>query len=611
MESSTRSLDLSAALPTADEHVPDRLPPAIEESAASPGLRGLARRVRAVLPQGQTLPEAAWERRHRAMLWLLLAHAIVLPIYTLTRHYGIGHSLLHGAPIAVLALLGTFATTRRQRSAAVSLGLLTASALVVHSSGGVIEAHFHFFVMIVVLTLYEDWFPFLLAVAYVVLHHGAVGALDAGAVYNHAGAVHHPWKWAAIHGAFVAAAGIGCVVSWRLNEDVRAELPLAEEARRANQAKSEFLSRVSHELRTPLNAILGFAQLLEMEKLEPQQDDSVQRILKGGSHLLTLIDEVLEISAIEAGEVRISLEPVHVRCVVSEAFDLFAPLAAEREVQLEADLAAMEGRYVLADYQRLRQVLLNLLSNAIKYNRHGGRVDVSLESIRADRLRVAVADTGPGIAAEELPMLFSPFERLGAEQRGVEGTGLGLALSRGLVEAMGGTLAAESEVGVGTTFMVEMATAEPAPRIDETSHDLAGESSRNGSGHARTVLCVEDNPLNLELIEQVFARRSDYELVSAAQGNLGLELARQHRPDLVLLDVNLPDTSGQRVLQQLRLDPRTSDIPVIVLSADATRSQVDQMTALGAHAYLTKPIDVKLLLEVVDGALPAPSGELV
>ncbi len=575
--------------------------PASASPGSNPAPLGLLRRIRATLPQGQTLPNAAWARRHRAILGLLWVHALVLPVYSGTRGYDLFHALLHGAPIVVAAALATFGGSRRLKSSMVSLGLLSAAALLVHSSGGVIEAHFHFFVVIVVLTLYEDWMPFLLAVGYVVLHHGVAGVLDSNAVYNHPGAVAEPWKWAAIHGAFVFMAGVACVISWRLNEDVRSELWRAEEAQRANQAKTEFLSRVSHELRTPLNSILGFAQLLEMDELDANQADGVRRIRRGGAHLLSLIDEVLEISAIESGEMRISLEPVLVKAVVKEAVDLVAPLAAERSVRITSRVG--DG-YVLADYQRLKQVLLNLLSNSVKYNREGGAATVSMEA-QGDRMHIAVDDTGPGIPADQISRLFQPFERLGAAETSVDGTGLGLALSRGLVEAMQGSIDVDSEHGIGTRFSVELARADGPAMPDAATADEDVRPARAGHQPTARILCIEDNPSNLELIEQIFARRPDLELLTAVQGNLGLDLAQLHRPDVILLDVNLPDAPGDEVLRRLRDDSRTSDVPVIVLSADATRAQVKRMTELGAQAYLAKPIDVRTLLATIESNLDA------
>ncbi|MCA1706097.1 MAG: response regulator [Actinobacteria bacterium] len=267
-------------------------------------------------------------------------------------------------------------------------------------------------------------------------------------------------------------------------------------------------------------------------------------------------------------------------------------------------LAPSLERYVLADSQRLKQVLLNLLSNAIKYNRDGGSVCISATEAHDDGLRIAVRDTGWGIPQEQLPKLFSPFERLGADQTTVEGTGLGLALSHGLIEAMGGSLWVESEVGVGTQCYVELAaTEEPvgsqAPRI-RAKPTPPGDLDASVSC---SVLCVEDNPSNLKLIEEIFSLRPQIELLTAVQGNLGLELARQHLPDLILLDLNLPDVPGERVLDELRREAGTAHVPIVVLSADATEAQVKRLLARGADAYLTKPLDVPRLLEVLERTL--------
>ena len=376
-----------------------------------------------------------------------------------------------------------------------------------------------------------------------------------------------------------------------------------EEAERANRAKSEFLSRMSHELRTPLNAILGFGQLLEMDELTSKQRQSVEQILKGGRHLLNLINEVLEISRIEAGNVAISIEPVHAGTVLAEAVDLIRPLAAERAIDVVADPSGACDRHLQADNQKLKQVLLNLLSNAVKYNRQGGTVTVSCEEAPGDRFRFRVTDTGVGIPTELLGRLFMPFERLGADNGSVEGTGLGLALSKRLVEAMGGALEVASERGSGTTFTVELAlesgptTAQEAP---EETYAAAAADPPHGDSR---VLYIEDNASNLSLVEQILARRPGVKLLTAMNGRLGLDLARQHLPDLILLDLHLPGMPGDEVLRHLRTDPRTDDIPVAILSADATKGQVRRVLDAGAHAYLTKPLDVERFLDVVDEAL--------
>jgi PAS domain S-box-containing protein len=374
-----------------------------------------------------------------------------------------------------------------------------------------------------------------------------------------------------------------------------------EEAERANRAKSEFLSRMSHELRTPLNAILGFAQLLEMESSSPGQRESIEHILKGGRHLLDLINEVLDIARIEEGRLAISLEPVSVNEVVQESLDLVAPLAATQDVRLAGGAAGLPNRFVLADRQRLKQVLLNLLSNAVKYNRKGGLVSLSFEETPEGRLRIKVHDTGPGIAPEKLERVFTPFERLGAEQTGIEGTGLGLAFSKRLSEVMGGTLGLESAVGRGSTFWIELPqTDNPVDQVAQVGAPPPAVADPDASRNARVVLYIEDNLPNLDLIRRLIAHRPEVRVLPAMQGRLGLDLAREHQPALILLDLHLPDITGHEVLHRLRADPETRHIPVVVISADATPGQVDRLLAAGAQAYLTKPLDVKILLAVLE-----------
>jgi PAS domain S-box-containing protein len=374
------------------------------------------------------------------------------------------------------------------------------------------------------------------------------------------------------------------------------------EAVRANQAKSEFLSRMSHELRTPLNAILGFAQLLQMEVFEPQQQESVEQILKGGRHLLSMINEILDLTRLESGRLlAMSPEPVVVGEVVRECVDLITPMASEKRVHIRADDAGASPLAVLADRQRLKQVILNLLSNAVKYNHREGGVTISVAEPDAGRIQIAVTDTGSGIAESQLALLFRPFERLDAEEKHVEGTGLGLALSKRLVEAMGGSIGVESLVGVGSTFRVQLASAD---RVDVLALP-ALPIGTPAAGPARTVLYIEDNLANVRLLERILAHRPNIRLLTAMQGRLGLELIREHRPDVVLLDLDLADMRGDEVLRILQEDPQTSWIPVVVMSGTTDPRAFTRLRAAGACACLTKPLDAPKLLGLLDELLSA------
>ena len=369
-----------------------------------------------------------------------------------------------------------------------------------------------------------------------------------------------------------------------------------EEAERANNAKSEFLSRMSHELRTPLNAILGFGQLLQMQSLPPAQHDRVGHIVTAGRHLLDLINEVLDIARIEAGRVELSLEPVRVSDALTETLDLIRPLANERGVTLDAlpDTHPLRDGHVMADRQRFKQVLLNLFSNAVKYNRQGGAVRIAFETAGSGHLRLSVADNGVGIAPENLARLFVAFDRLGAEHSAVQGTGLGLALSKRLIDAMGGQVGVESQLGVGTRFWIDLPrAASQLELIARQGPDAAVPVGMGALAGVHDVLYIEDNLSNLTLIEHLLADRSEIRLITAMQGGLGLDLARQHRPSLILLDLHLPDLPGWDVLAALQADEATRAIPVVVVSADATPRQIEKLMKAGARAYLTKPLEVE------------------
>ena len=404
-------------------------------------------------------------------------------------------------------------------------------------------------------------------------------------------------------GRVTGASTIARDISERRRTEEEARRAWAE-AERANSAKSEFLSRMSHELRTPMNAVLGFAQLLELETVDERQRESIDQILRAGNHLLALINEVLDVARIEAGKLSLSLEPVDADQALYEAVDLIRPLADERKVTVEVDTGGIEA-CVRADPQRLKQVLLNLLSNAVKYNRGGGRVSVRLQQQPDGMLRVSVSDTGAGLARSQLERLFSPFERLDADSRPVEGTGLGLALSKGLVEAMHGRIGVDSHVGKGSTFWFELQAVEARSFLEPGPGSCEDDASdAEPVVQAGSVLYIEDNLSNLKLVEQVLTRFPHIELLVAMQGTLGLDLAREHRPDLILLDLHLPDVDGEEVLARLRADPETAPIPVVVLSADAMPRRIERLLASGADDYLPKPLDVGRFMGLLREHLP-------
>ena len=375
--------------------------------------------------------------------------------------------------------------------------------------------------------------------------------------------------------------------------------------RTENDAQKEFLSRVSHELRTPLNTILGFGELLSFSDITAEHREWMSMMLKAAHQLLQLLDEVHDISRIEAEQLSLSIEAVPVQDVIADAIELIRPLALSRGVHLDPAPSLPTSQYAAADLERLRQVLLNLLSNAIKYNYPAGKVTVTVDNRPGDRIRISVADTGRGIPEDQLGRLFVPFERLDVAQAGIEGTGLGLALSRQLIQTMGGATGVASTQGQGSIFWVELPAAEPIAVTQAViGHDPIV-ASRSYPAH-KTVLYVEDMVENLRLVEQVLRQRPSITLIPAMLAGVALDLARQHHPDLILLDLRLPDMPGQDVMHQLRTDPATRNIPIIILSADATQSQVGKLLAAGATDYLTKPIRVRDLLQTFDQILGQP-----
>ena len=394
--------------------------------------------------------------------------------------------------------------------------------------------------------------------------------------------------------------------------DKNAELDTARVvAEKANLSKSDFLSSMSHELRTPLNAILGFAQLMESGSPQPTlaQQRNIDQILKAGWYLLELINEILDLAQIESGKVTLSREPVSLAEVMLECWAMIEPQAQKRGIGMRFPRFETPW-FVNADRTRLKQVLINLLFNAIKYNKPGGTVSVECILSPPGSIRISVRDSGTGLAPEQLAQLFQPFNRLGKETGAEEGTGIGLVVTKRLVELMGGIIGVDSAVGAGSVFWVELDLT-TAPQLAFSGNlDTALQQPRLPDGTSlRTLLYVEDNPANLELVEQIIARRSDLRLLSAADGDLGIEFARAYQPEVILMDINLPGISGVEAMKALHADPLTAHIPVIALSANALASDIEKAIKAGFFNYLTKPIKVNAFMDALDVALTFSKAE--
>jgi PAS domain S-box-containing protein len=389
-------------------------------------------------------------------------------------------------------------------------------------------------------------------------------------------------------------------------------------AERANLAKSDFLSSMSHELRTPLNAILGFAQLMESDTPPPtaSQAEGIEQILQAGSYLLVLINDILDLAMIESGRMAWSKEPVSLTDIMLECQAMIEPQAYKLGIRVafpKLDIPC----FISGDRTRVKQVLVNLLSNAVKYNRPAGSVSVDFSASAPHRIRVSVKDTGAGLPPEKLAQLFQPFNRLGQEAGAVEGTGIGLVVTKRLVELMGGAIGVESRVGQGSVFWVELVVeAAPSQAAEHAEPEPPPQPLAKAGAAQRTLLYVEDNPANLKLVEKIVTRRPEIRLLSARTGSLGIELARAARPDVVLMDINLPGMSGIKAMQILHADTATAHIPVVALSANAMPRDIERGLQAGFFRYLTKPIKVNEFMDTLDVALafadknnrPEPAG---
>ncbi len=428
------------------------------------------------------------------------------------------------------------------------------------------------------------------------------GKINGIVCLEHKGA---PRQWSDDEKSFALTVGEMVALSFEQKERRKAEESLVaakEEAERANTAKSVFLSSMSHELRTPLNSVLGFSQLLALDKVHPltdSQKEIVGRIQRSGAHLLELIDDVLDFSMIEAGRLRVSIENVSVTNIAGDAIAAISQGAQKRNIRIVNRVCDCK-EYVLADRTRLRQAMLNLLSNAVKYNEDGGEIILSCGKAKENMLRISVKDTGPGIPAEKMKLLFEPFNRLGAEASNIEGTGIGLTITQRLVNAMNGSIHVESEIGKGSEFFIYFPRgSRPGIKKSQKSRYSDEVHDKSGSDH-KTILYVEDNLPNAALMENILKRRKEINIITAERGRSGIEMARKHKPGMILLDINLPDMDGFEMMKQLRSAEETRNIPVVALSAEAIPSDMKRDDEAGFAHYLAKPINVSEFLGIVD-----------
>jgi signal transduction histidine kinase/ActR/RegA family two-component response regulator len=411
--------------------------------------------------------------------------------------------------------------------------------------------------------------------------------------------------------ALVLVSGMGAIIAvgWQssraLRDLLRTEFCLrvaVAEAERSSQAKSEFLSRMSHDLRTPMNAMLGFAELLEYDgQLNEVQRDNVLHIQRGGRHLLDLINEVLDLATIEAGRLYLKMEPVELASLVAECREMLQTLAHAKGISFHVD--EVPSATVRADRVRLRQSLLNLLSNAVKYNRENGSVRVDTQIATDGRVRLTVSDTGAGINTARMHELFQPFNRLDAHGGRIEGTGIGLTIARRLVELMGGSVGVESEVGVGSRFWIELPLANQPKTSATIETEFAPSRPSYESAQRHKVLCVDDNPVNLHLIARMLGKRPNIDVLTADTPQAGIELAKLHRPDLIFLDISMPEMDGYQVLAALKSDANIGSPPVIAVSGNAMPRDIEKAREAGFAHYLTKPFQMAEFLEIVDRSL--------
>jgi PAS domain S-box-containing protein len=668
-------------------------------------IRTTSRYLKRALPRGRSLPTAVWERRHRVLLALLWAHVVGISLFALLRGYPAAHSVQESVPVAVASVIASIGRGRILRSSAATVGVMTSSAVLVHLSGGVIEVHFHFFVMLSIIALYNDWIPFLLAVGYVVVHHGTVGVLFPEDVYNHPAAIANPWKWAAIHGIFVLMASAAGLGAWRLGEEARARAELilksagdglfgldrtgrvafvnpaattmldwrasdllgasiheiihhsrpdgspypVEECpitatlkdgtsrsvpdevfwrkdrssfpveytttpiteggdvsgavvtfrdvshqREIERLKDEFTSMVSHELRTPLTSIsaaLGFLAKGDLGPAEPKAQKVLDIAVTNTDRLVRLINDVLDIERLQSGRMAMHREVCHADELVRNAVDEMMAMADGSGVTLSVVPHPVR---LFADADRIMQTLTNLLSNAIKFSPKGSTVTVTVRDVNGDAL-FSVADEGRGIPSEKLGEIFDRFRQVDASDSRVEGgTGLGLAICRMLVEQHGGDIWAESTWRKGSTFYFTI----PSVR----------KRWAWGSGPGPQVLLCDDEPSVLEVMGILMHERG-YRVIGVASGEEAVKRAATEHPDVIVLDLIMPGMSGWEVAAELRNQPATLDIPIIILSV-LSREQASPVQG-EVTAWVGKPMVEGSLFAALERALRDDENKLL